>query len=108
MALPFLLIMATACSIDTEREQEGNKEISYLILGDMYTGYTYQIFISGKLFIDQTVMPAVGGLQKFKNAEQAEAVAKLVVVRFRKAKPPSITINDLDSLGISYNKTSTQ
>ena len=104
-ALCPLLVVAVACGSDTEKRQKSNQQISYVVLGNKQTGYSYQIFISEKLLIDQTEIPAVGGLQKFRSIEQAEKVAKLVITKFnRNSEPPSVTINELDSLGITYNK----
>jgi len=99
-----LLIVAIACGSKPDKKQSGDKVITYTIVGDKQTGFSYQIFISEKLFIDQTEIPAVGGMQKFTSGEEAEMVARLVITKLGKSGLPSVTINELDSLNITYNK----
>lgn len=95
----FPLLAFASCTSNTPREGSSNPEITYKINGDSITGFSYQIFLSGKLFINQVEIPAVGGFQKFRQKEQAEKVAKLVVKKISSSSQlPSVTKVELDSL----------
>lgn len=66
------------------------------------TSWGYDISIDGKKYVHQPHIPAVNGNHKFKTKEEAERTAALVVHKIKNnIMPPSVTIEELDSIGIS-------
>lgn len=65
------------------------------------TGWGYDIIINQRLYIHQSNIPALGGNQSFKTNTDAKKVAALVKQKIKNnIIPPTITINELDSLNI--------
>lgn len=64
-------------------------------------GYGYDILMGGKIYIHQPHIPAVAGNQGFRDAEAAMKAGTFIVTKIRKnIMPPSVTKNELDSLGV--------
>ena len=64
-------------------------------------GWGYDIYISGKKYIHQEYIPVVNGNKPFVIKEDAEKTAELVKIKIKKnILPPSVTIYELDSIGI--------
>lgn len=64
-------------------------------------GWGYDIYINDKKYIHQYYIPAVNGNRPFKTKEDAEKTAELVKTKIKKnILPPSVTINELDSIGV--------
>ncbi|MBL7928274.1 MAG: DUF4907 domain-containing protein [Bacteroidia bacterium] len=64
-------------------------------------GFGYLIKVNGNPFIFQPTIPAVSGNKGFASAEDAEKTGGLVAYKLRNnINPPSVTIAELDSLGI--------
>lgn len=65
------------------------------------SGWGYEIYVGKKVFITQRNIPAIIGIKQFVSEEQAKKVADLVIIKLKnKQSPPSVTTNELDSLGI--------
>jgi hypothetical protein len=65
------------------------------------TGYGYDIYLNGKLYVHQPTVPAVTGLQAFPSQELAAATAGLVISKIRQhILPPTVDLRELDSLGV--------
>lgn len=66
-------------------------------------GFGYQIFARDKLIIEQPFIPAISNEKVFDSKEDAIKVAQLVIYKIQIGeRPPSISIEDLDSLKIFY------
>ncbi|MFN6945832.1 MAG: DUF4907 domain-containing protein [Cytophagaceae bacterium] len=66
------------------------------------SGWGYNILLSGKNFIHQPHIPAVSGARPFQSADDAEKAAELVKYKIQNnIMPPSVTVMELDSLGIA-------
>lgn len=66
------------------------------------SGWGYDIYIMGTKYIHQETIPAINSNKPFKVKKDAEKIAELVKFKIKKSiLPPSITINELDSLGIN-------
>ncbi len=80
---------------------ETTEQWSYLtILNDDKT-WGYQIQNEGKLYINQPTIPAVQGNKGFKSKEAASKTAEFVISKLKLGlMPPSITIQELDSLNV--------
>ena len=64
-------------------------------------GWGYDVFVDGKKYIHQEIIPAVPGTVGFDTEENAQKVAGLVSHKIRNnIMPPSVTPEELDSLGI--------
>lgn len=64
-------------------------------------GYGYNIYLLKGLYVHQPHIPAVNGNRGFKSAEDAEKIGALTVYKIRNnIMPPSITVSELDSLGV--------
>ena len=71
--------------------------------GNDIKGWGYDIFLNGSLFIHQPHIPAVYGIKGFISEQQAIEVANFVIFKIKnKILPPTININDLDSMQISH------
>lgn len=63
--------------------------------------YGYNIKMNGRLLIHQPGAPALPGVEGFKSEEDAMKVAEFVISRIRQnIFPPSVTVAELDSLGV--------
>lgn len=66
-----------------------------------YTGYGYKILIYGSPQVNQPHRPGMPGLEGFKTAEAAKKVGEFVAYKIRNnIMPPSVTIQEMDSLGV--------
>jgi hypothetical protein len=113
-----LLWMASicfGCTKSSENNQQGDKKIKHAnpvnsiytlkITGNEKTGWGYEIYKKEKLFIDQPIIPAIGGNRKFKTTRDAKIIGELVILKLvgKNSDLPSISINELDSLKIQYH-----
>ncbi|MBC7934553.1 MAG: DUF4907 domain-containing protein [Rhizobacter sp.] len=65
------------------------------------TGFGYNIFRNGKLYIHQPVIPAVGGNNGFTREAHAQKTAALVIDKIkRNIVPPSLSLEELDSIKV--------
>jgi hypothetical protein len=60
----------------------------------------YLILHFDKPFIKQIHIPAVGGNMSFTNEADAEKTARLVLSKLNKKEIPSLSINELEELGV--------
>lgn len=68
-------------------------------------GFGYDIFHNNILYIRQRSIPAVPGISGFKTIAEAAKTAALVLDKLKNnLLPPSISIKELDSLGISITE----
>ncbi|MBK8847385.1 MAG: DUF4907 domain-containing protein [Bacteroidetes bacterium] len=66
-------------------------------------GYGYAVYVGESMRIFQPNIPVVSGNSGFRSQADAEAVAKIVKYKVENHQmPPSITLNELDSIGISH------
>lgn len=71
---------------------------------DLEHGWGYQIFEGEQLKINQPNVPAVQGLHGFKSKDDALKTANLMIHKMEVGIfPPSITLNELDSLNIQID-----
>ena len=90
-------------SIDKEDVVTESNGLQAVVLEYGSGEFGYQILENGKLLIDQQHIPAVQGLKRFKTREEAQRLGEHVKSMIQKGiMPPTVSINDLDSLYISY------
>lgn len=63
-------------------------------------GWGYNILADKKIHIKQEFIPGIPGKQGFKSADDALKVGNLVLKKISSDLSPTVTIKDLDSLGI--------
>lgn len=67
-------------------------------------GFGFDIYKEGKMMIHQNSIPAIQGNRGFNTEEEAKAVGGLMLYRISNGiMPPSISIEDLDSMGVKYS-----
>lgn len=65
------------------------------------TGYGYEIINEGRVFISQPFIPAIQGNIPFSTSEKAGKAAALIVFKLQHNQlPPTVTKEELDSLGV--------
>ena len=65
------------------------------------SGFGYDIYMNGKLYVHQPNVPAVQGNHGFKTTESAYKTAGLVLFKINNnILPPGVEIKELDSLGV--------
>lgn len=71
--------------------------------GDGPEGYGFDIYQDGKMMIHQNSIPAIQGNKAFATEEDAKAVGALMLYKVSHGiMPPTVSVEDLDSLGIKY------
>lgn len=108
--LPLLIsVFAISCSQPNEKPQQEEKtnqeQTTEIKTFKMENGWGYDISRNGKPYIHQPNIPAVSGNFAFETEEDAQTIAKLVAYKItNNIIPPSVTVEELDSLGIAYKK----
>jgi hypothetical protein len=75
--------------------------LNYKLTYSANNTYGYDIYRNGKCIIKQSTIPGIPGEEGFKNKEQAEKVAKMVIEKIKKGiMPPSINNEELKALNI--------
>lgn len=82
-------------------DEYSNTKLTYTIIPAENNTWGYEIFAEGRLMISQKSVPALPGNNGFKEQDQAMKVAELVMEKIRKGEmPPTITVEELNALGI--------
>ena len=63
-------------------------------------GWGYSIFLNGKLYIKQTIIPVIEGNKNFNTEADANKCAELVVVKLKAHHKPTLVIEDLKNIGV--------
>jgi hypothetical protein len=80
-----------------------DQEYKIITQKDVQLGWGYQILKKNKLIITQKQIPAIQGNFGFISEEESKLVANLVIQKMSNGEfPPSITIEELNRLGIHY------
>jgi hypothetical protein len=67
-------------------------------------GFGYNILVNNKIYIHQEIIPAVINNQHFISRHDAQITGTLVIEKLKTGKVPALSINELDSLKIRFNK----
>jgi len=96
-----IVLIIWICSGCHQEKKEVENRIEAKLFSIADTGWGYNIFINGKLYIHQPHIPAISGNKTFKNQEAANKTAELVIKKIKNnLMPPSVSIHELDSLEI--------
>ena len=92
-------------TVSTENPSSNNKYSAQLFLIDSLNknlGYGYAILVNNTVFINQPCIPSIPGNKAFKNEEDAQKTASLMIYKLEhQIMPPSVSKKELDSLGIN-------
>lgn len=92
---------ANAAASFPAADQYAGSALSYTIIDAPNGTFGYDILSNGKLFIHQTNLPGQPGNEGCKTKADAEKIAEFVMKKVQGGEmPPSITSDDLRTLGI--------
>ena len=79
------------------------ENLSLKITNSEYTGFGFEILQGTSPLIIQPHIPAIQGIKGFKTKEQASIIGNYMIYKINHGvMPPSISVQDLDSLDITY------
>ncbi|MEP6795191.1 MAG: DUF4907 domain-containing protein [Saprospiraceae bacterium] len=85
--------------------QMADEQITYFVTHTADGKFGYNIFIDGKIYIEQQTIPAVAGNHGFATKEDAEKIALLAIEKLKRGEvPPSITVEELKEKQITINE----
>ena len=65
------------------------------------SGWGYDIYVKGKLFITQDNIPTIKGFKAFKTEDDAKKIGNLMVLKMKQNQTPNVTEQELDSCNIN-------
>ena len=81
---------------EANRRQMANATIQHFIIKADSNTYGYSIYIDGKLYIQQTTIPAIAGSRGFSSIDKAERTALLAIGKIKQGElPPTLTTEEL-------------
>jgi hypothetical protein len=95
-----LLVCFAVIYFNRQKTREGKIYVHAEAVQTAY-GWGYNVLADNKVYIKQEFIPAVPGKLGFKSADDALQVGNLVVKKISLNQPPTISVKELDSLGIS-------
>ena len=89
---------------EKNKQQElAGENLSLKITDSEYSGFGFEILQGTSPLIIQPHIPAIQGIKGFKTKEQASIIGNYMIYKINHGiMPPSISVQDLDSLGITY------
>lgn len=98
------LLFTTSCNSNNKKQEPSGDDMLpvKVIAVPSGTGWGYQVYVEDKLYIDQTNIPAVPGLQTFKSKEEALKIGNLVASKMKNGKR-TVTIQDLKDAHIAFD-----
>jgi hypothetical protein len=105
IAIAALLVSFAVIFFSNYRERN-QKVFIYAEPTQTVYGWGYNIIAADKVHIKQEYMPAVPGKRGFKSAADAMLVGNLVIKKITENKMPTITIHELDSMGLYKDSAS--
>lgn len=104
--LIFFIFIFASCSsekpqsVSVANQQPSNLPNIFVNIFEVKTGFWgYEIFIDGKPYIRQEIIPSISGVHYFENKEKARQFADFVAEKIRSGKiPPTLSNKEVDSL----------
>jgi hypothetical protein len=91
------------CLADTLKKKKEKRKVEIKTFLNADKSWGYKILVDGKLYINQTHIPAVPGNKGFASESDAKKCAGVMKKKIEKnIMPPTVEIKDLDSLKIKY------
>lgn len=86
---------------NSKKTVNGDYEIKIFRNESPLSGYGYDIYLKGKMYVHQPNIPAIQGNSGFTSEEDARKTAGLVVHKIQNnILPPSVEVKELDSLDV--------
>lgn len=94
----------TPSSLPQEKKSKIFKSPYEVRVVESSLGWGYEIWKEGVLVINQNHIPAIQGLRAFESQVQAEKAAEIIKIKLDQGVfPPSISIVELQSIGVNTN-----
>jgi hypothetical protein len=91
----------TGKDVKQKKNPYANAEINIKIIPSANNTYGYDIVVYGRPLVHQPNIPGLPGNEGFTTKERSKTVAEFVVTKIRNnAIPPTVTIEDLNKLGV--------
>lgn len=92
-----------AIPIETPEKEVVKEGLSLKITNSQPTGFGFEILQGTSMLIIQPHIPAIQGIKGFETEEQAAVIGNYMIYKINNGiMPPSISVQDLDSLEIVY------
>ena len=108
----FISIIVFNCNSNTDNNQNNKNDTKHAVNNQVNietkviqveNGYGYEIYIDGKKYIHQDIIPAIQGNKAFSTPENAQKTADFVASKIiNNIIPPSVTVKELDSLNVLH------
>lgn len=99
------LICLAACNntaaTNAGKNNKADSNVVAVYVFPVQRGYGYSIVVNDKEFIKQDCIPAIQGNKAFVSEEQAGKTGKLVADKIRSGQLPTLTVDELNTLGIT-------
>jgi hypothetical protein len=90
--------------VKEQKNPYANAEITIKIIPSVNNTFGYDILLYGRPFVHQPSIPGLPGNEGFTTKERAQTVAEFVVKKIRNNEmPPTVTIEDLNTIGVLNN-----
>ncbi len=107
----FMIIFLLSCgseqsqkTTDQQTVSEGLDTITTRVI-PIEDGWGYEVLINNKVYVNQTIIPAISGKYAFGEYQDARKTAAFVVQQMmQNVIPPTVSVEELDSLGVLKNK----
>lgn len=105
LGFPMVYLSSSSRTIDKQKNENeihgmNNATVTFNTF-KAASGWGYDIFINGKLYIHQPNIPAVSGNKGFLKEENAAKIAELVIEKLKNnIFPPSVGLSELESLQV--------
>ncbi len=87
----------------SKQQELVGESLTLKITDSEYSGFGFEILRGTNPLIIQPHIPAIQGIKGFKTKEQASIIGNYMIYKINHGiMPPSISVQDLDSLGITY------
>lgn len=97
------LITLSGCKPKTSPSHKGEVFVNIKTM-QVPGGWGYRIYMDTTLYIDQPIIPAVGGNQPFTSEKDARNTARLVLEKIAKAESPAVDSAELVKIGVVWKK----
>jgi hypothetical protein len=92
---------ATGKAVIKQLNPDDNDKLTIMIIPSVNNTFGYDLLLYGRPLVHQPNVPGLPGNEGFTTKEKAQAVAEFVVKKIRNNEvPPTVTIEDLNSMGV--------
>ena len=82
-----------------DKKEIASMQIQFFIIKSEQSGYGYDIYRNGNLYIHQTTIPSIGGNKGFADTASAAKIARFIIEKMRKTDAlPTISEEEVTKL----------